>query len=227
MSATDLLPEALPAVAPSDWARPLVERQLQMLGRLAEAGLEIAVALEAQAKGGEPVVQGDVAMAYNRVARAVRQTIMLQSKLIEDLREQETGVAGDRAAARARAAGLIGGVIDHERKSDREPLRAEAAERLRQEDFSDLLARPFAEAVAGIVRDLGLAPDWLALYQDCWSAEAALCGRGGASAAEPDDDPLKIGWLDDLYDDDPPGEDSASPDGAVDWRKRRLGRHAP
>ena len=139
MSAAALLPEALSPAGPADWARPLVERQLQMLGRLAEAGLEIAVALEAQAKGGEAVVQGDVAMAYSRVARAVRQTIMLQSKLIEALQEHETGRAGRKAAARASAARIVRGVIDDDRTNDAERaerLAAEAAERLREEDFS-------------------------------------------------------------------------------------------
>src|ERR1700710_127081 len=98
MSATALPSEARPTPVAADWAQPMVEHQLQMLGRLAEAGLEIAVALEAQAKGGPAVVEGDIAMAYNRVARAVRQTIMLQSRLIEALQERETARAGRKAA---------------------------------------------------------------------------------------------------------------------------------
>jgi hypothetical protein len=214
-------------VPPADWARPLVEQQLQRLGRLAEVGLEIASGLEAQVKRtGPAVVQGDIAMAYARVARAVRQTIMLQSKLIEDLREQETGVAARKAAARAGAAGLIGRVIDDARGSDKEQLRTEAAERLRQEDFSDFLARPFEEAVTEIVRGLGLTPDWLALAQDCWSAEAALCRRQGPEAGEPDlAAPFDIRWLRDH--DEPPDPEGSSPGGQVDWRKRRLGRHSP
>jgi hypothetical protein len=231
MSAADLLPETLPAVAPADWSRPLVEQQLLRLGRLAEVGLEIAVALEAQAKGGEAVVQGDVAMAYARVARAVRQTIMLQSKLIEALQEQEQGRAARKAAARAGAARLIRGVIDDERKGDTERaerLAAEAAERLREENFSNLLARPFADAVADICRDLGLSPDWLALAQDCAAVQAALAGKPGGAAEDPDDEGLmEIPWLKDLYDGKPPDSGGPAPDGAVDWRKRRLGRLAP
>jgi len=194
-------------VPPADWARPLVEQQLESLGRLAEVGLQIAAGLEAQVKGGDQVVQGDIAMAYARVARAVRQTIMLQSKLIEDLRAQELGLAGRKAAARAGAAGLIGGVIDDERGSDKERLRAEAAERLRQEDFSDFLARPFEEAVAEIVRGLGLTPDWLALAQDCWSVEAALCGKAGEGGDRAPTGPIEVRWLD--PDEDEPGQDSS------------------
>ena len=204
--AATLLPETLPAALAADWARPMVERQLQVLGRLAEAGLEIAVALEAQAKGGEAVVQGDVAMAYNRVARAVRQTIMLQSRLIEALHDQAASRAARRAAAGASAARIVGDVIedaaiDGGKGGDREQaerLRAEAAERLRGEDFGDLLARPFGEVVAGICRDLGLAPDWLALAEDCCAAEAALnAAPGKAPPEEPYAGPVDVRWLDD------------------------------
>ena len=228
MSDAALLPETLPAAASADWARPLLERQLQVLGRLAEAGLEIAVALEAQAKGGETVVEGDVAMAYGRVARAVRQTVMLQSRLIEDLQARETGRAGRRAAARASAARIVRGVIDEDRANDSERaerLAAEAAERLREEDFSDLLARPFAEAVADIVRDLGLSPDWLALAEDCAAAEAALCGKPGKEPEEPDDSgPIGVRWLGE--DEFRSGDASPPPAGPIDWRARRLGRYA-
>ncbi|HTK35650.1 MAG TPA: hypothetical protein VL358_10260 [Caulobacteraceae bacterium] len=203
MSTAAFLPEALPAAAPADWARPLVERQLAVLGRLAEAGLEIAVALEAQAKGGEAVVQGDLAMAFNRVARAVRQTAMLQSRLIQALQDHEAGRAGRKAAARASAARILRGVIDEELPDDRakdteraERLAPEAAERLRAEDFGDLLARPFGEAVAAICRDLGLSPDWLALAEDCFDAEAALARAPGAAPTEPEyRGPMQVRWL--------------------------------
>jgi len=225
---TALLPQTQPDAGPADWARPLLDRQLQILGRLAEAGLEIAVALEAQAKGGEAVVQGDVAMAYSRVARAVRQTLMLQSRLIEDLQENEAGRVGRRAAARASAARLVRGVIDEDRTNDAERaerLAAEAAERLREEDFSDLLARPFADAVAEICKDLGLEPDWLALAEDCAAAEAALAGKPGEAAGEPHRGPIEVRWLDD--DEREAGQNAPSPDGPVDWKERRLGRHSP
>lgn len=229
MTAAALLSETLAAAGPTDWARPLVERQLQMLGRLAEAGLEIALALEAQAKGGEAVVQGDVAMAYNRVARAVRQTFMLQSRLIEDLQAHEAGRAGRRAAARASAARLVRGAIDDDPGGDAERaerLAAEAAERLREEDFSDLLSRPFADAVADIVRDLGLAPDWLALAEDCAGAEAALSGKPGAADEEPYRGPIDVRWIGE-DDDDPPARRSPPPEGPVDREQRRLGRRSP
>ena len=212
MSAAALLPETIPSAVSDDWARPMVERQLQVLGRLAEAGLEIALALEAQARGGEAVVQGDVAMAYAHVARAVRQTIMLQSRLIEGLQDRATAGAGRRAAARASAARILGGVIEDHPSDDAERaerLAAEAAERLREEDIGDLLSRPFGEAVAAICRDLGLSPDWLSLTEDCCAAEAALAGKPVAAPAAqaPRTGSLEVRWLDD--DDPEPGQDSS------------------
>ena len=234
MSAAASLPEALPAAGPADWARPLVERQLQVLGRLADAGMELVEALVAQAQGkrtgGEAVVQGDVAMAFNRVARAVRQTVMLQSKLIEALQARHAAVAGRTAAARASAARIVRGVLDDDRSNDTERaegLAAEAAERLREEDFSDVLARPFGEAVADIVRDLGLSPDWLALAEDCAAAEAALNGKpGNAPEEEPYTGPMEVRWLGEDEDDDPPAREPPPPGAPIDWKERRLGRNS-
>ena len=55
------------------WARPLYARQIAVLGELAEAGLEVALAIRDQVKtaaaGGEDATS--TAMAYARAARAV------------------------------------------------------------------------------------------------------------------------------------------------------------
>src|SRR4051794_23509970 len=93
-----------------DSARTLIERQLWMLGRLAEAGLNIALAVERQATAAEAapdavqVVQGDLALAYGRVARAVRLTIGLQARLLKDLQALDE-VAARRRAGEAASAG--------------------------------------------------------------------------------------------------------------------------
>lgn len=201
-AAGTLTAETLPVAAPADWARPLAERQLAILGRLAEAGLEMAVALEAQAKGGPVVVEGDIALAYDRVARAVRQTIMLQSNLIGTLQERQAAEVNRKASAKSSAARLVREVIedDREAKDDRERarrLKDEAAERLEAEDFGDLLARPFGEAVAQICRDLGLSPDWLALAEDCAEAEAKLTAPpGDTPASAQQQGPIEVTWVD-------------------------------
>jgi hypothetical protein len=209
MSAAGTLPaETPPVAAPADWARPLAERQLAILGRLAEAGLEMAVALEAQARnlvqgrGGPVVVEGDIALAYDRVARAVRQTIMLQSNLVGALQERQAAEINRKAQAKSSAARLVRDVIEDDReiKSDKERLRrlkGEAAERLEAEDFGDLLSRPFGEAVAQICRDLGLSPDWLALAEDCAAAEAKLTAPPAAAPASAQTPgPIELTWVD-------------------------------
>lgn len=124
------------APAPGAAPRALIERQLWVLGRLAEAGLNVALAIEQQATAAaeapdaaepaatpEPgrVVQGDVALAYARASRAVRLTVALQAKLIKDLQ------ALDEAAARLRR----GEQADAERaRRTLETARKERVERI-------------------------------------------------------------------------------------------------
>ena len=60
-----------------------------------------------------------------------------------------------------------------------EGLSDEARERLRdEEEFGDLMSRPFGETVVLIARDLGLSPDWGALGAGRW-----LPDRGAVEAA--------------------------------------------
>jgi hypothetical protein len=187
---------------PADWARPVLDRQLQVLGELAEIGLELARAVEAQAKQPEADVEAAV-LAYSRVARAVRQTVMLQSRLIRELQAEERGEADQAEAARARRAEVKARVsrilrraIEAERdepESDRperiERLKAEAAERL-EDYFDELLERPVAEIIADICGDLGLSPDWRGLADDIAAAEDVARGE------EPEEPTrLVVRWL--------------------------------
>lgn len=171
--ATSPLPDAL-----DDWSRPLVERQLQVLGRLAEAGLEVAVAVERQARAADDgaALQG-LAMAYARAARAVRMSILLQSRLIEDLKAREAE-AEDPEFERSeghklRVERIVGRVAraafgDDEETVER--LAGEAAERLDDEDlYGEVVSRPVGELVALICRDLGLDPDWNRLAEEAWA----------------------------------------------------------
>ena len=80
--APDPVPAATPAdaAAPAD-ARALIEGQMAMLTRLAQVGMELVEAVGREAKTA-PVEAG---LAFARVARAVRMTIALQSRLAKDL----------------------------------------------------------------------------------------------------------------------------------------------
>lgn len=182
-AAADATP-ADPALADLHEMGPgIVARQLGMLTRLAEIGMTLAEATErwalaapedreAAAPGG---FQGDPGLLYSRVARAVRQTLMLQTRLLHDLpalsraanharidREQARRERVQRVVTRAVRA-------EHDDPDAAEHLSDAVFERLRDEDFSDdILALPLGEAVARICRDLGLSPAWTA-----WAMEAA------------------------------------------------------
>jgi hypothetical protein len=182
----------------------MLEQQLALLGRLAEAGLEIAVALERQAKGETEVdvARGDIALAYARVARAVRLTIALQTKLIADFnafgmdevraRSQEARCAeSDRqdldktrkVAVKRVMARVICAEAEDQETADR--LFKEVGERLNDPTLCGDLNRPFSEIVAGICRDLGLSPDWAVLSQEAWAREEVQSGRPGAPLQTP------------------------------------------
>lgn len=196
MNAHSPLSEAPATDAPSRaeaLAHGLVETRLALLGRLAEAGVEIAEQLQKQAKGETEaaVAQGDIGLCYARVARAVRLSLALQSRLVEDLKALEDDAsrraveveaqrderrAGLEDARRARVQTVIARVIEaeHSDSDTVEALLEDSAERLDDGDrFDALLTRPFSEIIDLICRDIGVTPDWSRLSQEGW-AQAEL-----------------------------------------------------
>jgi hypothetical protein len=191
----DLAP-ADPASAP----RAVIVRQLEILGELAELGLDIARAIARQATSEAPgavqVVKGDVSLAYVRVARAVRLTLALRSRLLQDLQAWDEvaerhlrGGRGNAARARkARIGRILDRVIDAEAGDDAEGdrLAEEARERLEHDDiYGDVLARPVGELVAMICRDLGLSPDWIGLAEEAWAQDEIEGGQAGSPFSPP------------------------------------------
>lgn len=185
-----------PAPPASPWseakaARARIEAQLDLLERLGEVGTQIAEAMGRQvtASLAAPLAapparrfQGDVALGFSRVARAVRLTIALHAKLLVEL------VEWDRRADRPAAAQAAAATAAAEIAPETEPQEAaETVERLggaesgrerereARDDIHALLARPFDEVVELIRRDLGLSPEWVAQAQ----AEAARDQAGG------------------------------------------------
>ncbi|MGZ3366306.1 MAG: hypothetical protein ACXWKY_16865 [Caulobacteraceae bacterium] len=201
----------------------MAERQLERLDRLAEAGMEMIEALTAQAKGSGPkVVEGDVALAFSRVSRAVRMAVLLQNELSQGREDPEAAAreaalqaeAGRRAAHRDRAVRIVRRVArDHCR---REPfavsaIAREAAERLDDDDIYGLVqTRPVGELVAMICRDLGLEPNWDALAGEAW-AQAEF--EGGAAGSP---------FLDDETGEDAAADDPPEPDPEPAPRVRLL-----
>jgi hypothetical protein len=91
------------AGAPDAWERALLDGQLEALGRLAEMGMRLAGAIERrateQAPGERPeAVLRHAAMDFSRVARAVRLTFAMQSKLVADFKKPSAGSAGTEDA---------------------------------------------------------------------------------------------------------------------------------
>lgn len=193
----------------ADEARALVERRLALLGRLAEAGLNIALAVERQVmaveagspEAGSPeavqVVQG-LALAYGRVSRAVRLSVALQGRVLKELqaldevaartRKGELAEAARAAAAQAaerkgRVERIVGRVIAEAFEDQAEVDRAaeEAWDRLEHDDiYGDLSRKPVSELIARICQDLGLSPDWPRLAQEAWAEEEIAGGAAGA-----------------------------------------------
>jgi len=141
-----------------------------MLGRLAEAGLEIAMALERRAKAAEPEEgAGDpsidldaVALGYSRVSRAVRLCILLQSRLIEgpEKSAKAKGPQPDPAKLKADVLDVMEQVAEavHGEGDGAERLKAECAERLDSEPWDALMDRPIEDILADICGGLGI--DW-------------------------------------------------------------------
>jgi hypothetical protein len=187
------------------WARPLHERQVAMLGELAEAGLVLAVAakdLATAPEGGvEPGVLEGLTRTYARAARAVRLSLMLQDRLIKDLTafdkrmgQEAVWDQGQRLRERkGQVARIMGRVIarTHDDDDEIDRLAAETAERLDHEDFyGPILDRPVGELVAMICRDLGLAPDWAGLSQEAWAQEDGIGEGAGWSGVPPNSSPV-------------------------------------
>jgi hypothetical protein len=216
----DPLPPAASASADVDPAlaeaagepRAVIVRQLQVLGELAELGLDIARAIARQAATEAPgeapaempgettrapqVVKGDVSLAYARVARAVRLTIALQSRLLQDLRAldevAERHLHGGRSNTarerKARVRRILDRVIDAEvgDAAEGDRLAGEVRERLENDDiYGDVLARPVGEIVAMICRDLGLSPDWVRLAEEAWAQDEIAGGQAGSPFIPP------------------------------------------
>lgn len=204
-------PPDSPADDPAaEQARTQRERLVERLDRLTEAGMELIEALVAQAKGAGPkVVDGDVGLAFSRVSRAVRLSILLQEELTGRGSEGEAGEAAGRDEGRPqednreRAVRIVRRVArDHCQREGFEVsvIAKEAAERLNDDDIYGLVAsRPVGELVALICRDFGLEPDWDALACEAWAQAEIASGAEGSPFLD-----------DEMWEDEPEG--AAAPD---------------
>jgi hypothetical protein len=176
-------------------AAPSAERRLRMLDRLAEAGLEIALAIERRVKDAPPeqplAELNAAAMAYARAARAVRLAVLLQEQLtvggVDPVEAARQAEAERKKAHIARAVRVVERVA---MRCQIKPSRVgdyvyTARERLDDDDIYGLVtSRPVGELVALICRDLGLQPDWDALAEEAWAQAEIASGAEGSPFLE-------------------------------------------
>ena len=234
MNAPNPLSGAFATDAPG-WDRPAFERQIAMLGELAEDGLEIVHAIRDQAvavsAAAEPS-RTDFGLAYTRAARAVRMTLALQRRYILDLRFEfrhgEPAPAWDKAPKAPVAAidrirhGLATGGLGEAQAVKQLNQSLDDYERLEDcldeyEDLEDVILDGPAEAlIAKICKDLGLPSDWLQRTEEKLTAPiaVAMAGSDQSHAIDKDGPPADRGFK--------PGEERGV-EGAS-HRRRRFAR---
>jgi hypothetical protein len=149
-------------------------RHLRMLAQLAEVGMDLALALRRRVmdpQAPEPV-GGDVALSFSRIARAVRQTVALETRLAENgqardrqVQAEQARALGDRGLRGALRKEEVRDIVDRPieagfPETDVERLLSDLDERLEDDrDDADFIDRPIGELVERICRDLGVIFD--------------------------------------------------------------------
>jgi hypothetical protein len=182
---------------PAAFTQAALRRQAEVLERLSEAALELAMAIKDQAVDGGTAAEA--ALPFSRVARSARMIALLQSRLLKDMDEararnrldpdSEEGMIAaaqeslrldpERHLRKLRVERIFDRVAkahtDDEERIGR--LLIEAGERLDDDDiYGDILQRPVGELVALLCRDLGLDPDWTRLAEEAWAQEEIASG---------------------------------------------------
>lgn len=176
--------------------------ELRLLDELAGYGCDIARAIAQRVQAADPaqpVAELQAAgMAYARVARAVRLTLMLKAKLAD-----KPAPAGAEAKAGTDEAGrrndpehmrkfrverIIERVARARHPGDEDAvdrLMTEAGDRLDDDDlYGGVLERPISELLALICGDLGLPLDWSRLAEEAWARQEIAAGQPGWPLAD-------------------------------------------
>jgi hypothetical protein len=129
----------------------------RVLHSLIDMGAELAGLVLQQARSqGEAAAPADLAVAFDRVARSVRRTVLLARRLDE---APQPAPAQPRIAARKRILREVEDAIQRTAKGDAaDSLHAELLDRLDAPDLDEEIdTRPVPEIIADICRDLGIA----------------------------------------------------------------------
>ena len=147
----------------------MAERHGRVLAELSELGLSLARELHGRALAAEtPEAAADLALAFHRISRSVRQTLALEARLERDRtrhareaqaesgRQAQARVSRRKAQVRAAVERLIW--TEAERDEDAERLSDAFDDLLEAESLSDGFAdEPLDAQVARLCAELGLA----------------------------------------------------------------------
>jgi hypothetical protein len=174
------------------------ERQMQVMAQLSEVGMELLRALKAQVcDGGPAVMRGDPASLFVKISRAVRQSIMLEAKIAEALREWLGLSEAERAERRAAGPTQAGKAPVDETPEDLEGIELGADERRfeREHRETERGERPerywadryviedegsFLGIVTKVCRDLGVTLDLSSWSEDGPGDLVVTAGEGGS-----------------------------------------------
>ena len=158
------------------------QRHLQMLRELGELGMGLARSLAARAE--EPGIADqtaiDLRLAFSRVARAVRQTMVLEARLAQDgvkaraeRDARRVAEARERGVRRKRRVELtIERAIEAEAGGETaENLLGDLYERLEDYDLAEFATRPVGELIVRICKQIGVTPDPSLWEDEDWSIE--------------------------------------------------------
>jgi hypothetical protein len=207
-------PILTPANDETDPSAERAERHMRLLAELAEIGMDLAREVRRQCAAlSQPRLVDDtaaappslveLALAYSRLSRAVRQTLALEVRIEADERARAVGIVVEHQARQADAAqawedrenrieGVVTKIIRAEAADDSgaERLLDEMCEHLEDEDvYEDYSHRPTGEIIALICKDLGLTPDWSRWEDRDWAADAArtMASGPGRPLSQPPD----------------------------------------
>ena len=176
-------------------------RDVRMLEALAEVGMDLARELRTRLLE-RTEGEGELALAFTRVARAVRQTVALKHRLIGDRETRAAKAEAERmerpgvdlgwvlgkqtpgAVRKDTVRDLVESAIEAEfDEHDAEALLDEVRERLDAYDAAEFVDRPIGEMMARICKDLGVTPDWSLFEDEDWAVEEARTQAPGSPYA--------------------------------------------
>jgi hypothetical protein len=200
-------------------------QQFATLAALTRIGLKVARVVERVADATEPAeppatdpepppdgqMAADLALAYSRVARAVRANLTQETKITQEHRSRAER-DGRETARRARLKGKVRRVVSQLIETEYDPDdHEEFHDNLEDclDEFDndpDFASRSVGEVVASVCTDLSLVPDWDLWQYEIWGAKEIRTRPPGSPFADwPPDEAKPDEAKPDASGHDPPG----------------------